>query len=144
MIDPLCFQIECNTTTNVNTLQLKLFKEYKAKLGSSIGGEEADNQIKNIAAFLVNCAENDFLITYYGPGKKVLNSGWDNYMKEFVLQFSKRSNYIYSYGFGPYCTFNVLLPRSLLSGPDAAPQIGMYIHKDRSNVQHWCTYGGLA
>lgn len=67
--------------------QLEYFKEYKAKLASTIGQEEADNQTTN-AVFIVHCAVNDFAITYYGPGNVVgLPDGTTiEQYEEFVLQ----------------------------------------------------------
>ncbi|KAF7120387.1 hypothetical protein RHSIM_Rhsim13G0183000 [Rhododendron simsii] len=67
--------------------QLEYFKEYKAKLASTIGQEEADNQTTS-AVFIVNCAVNDFAINYYGLGNVVGHPDGTTIeqYEEFVLQ----------------------------------------------------------
>ncbi|KAG5516982.1 hypothetical protein RHGRI_037654 [Rhododendron griersonianum] len=66
--------------------QLEYFKEYKARLASTIGQEGADNLTTN-AVFFVNCAVNDFLITFYGPGRRLLAAGTTiGQYEDFVLQ----------------------------------------------------------
>ncbi|KAF7120730.1 hypothetical protein RHSIM_Rhsim13G0182900 [Rhododendron simsii] len=66
--------------------QLEYFKQYKARLASTIGQEGADNLTTN-AVFFVNCAVNDFVNTFYGPGHISLRAGTTiGQYEDFVLQ----------------------------------------------------------
>ncbi|KAF7119694.1 hypothetical protein RHSIM_Rhsim13G0182500 [Rhododendron simsii] len=71
--------------------QLQYFKEYKARLASTIGQEGADNLTTN-AVFFVNCAVNDFVNTFYGPGRITLPAGttigqYEDFVLQQLLQF---------------------------------------------------------
>ncbi|KAI8525593.1 hypothetical protein RHMOL_Rhmol13G0242500 [Rhododendron molle] len=71
--------------------QLEYFKEYKARLASSIGQEGADNLTTN-AVYFVNCAVNDFLISFYGPGHTLFSAGttigqYEDFVSQLLLEF---------------------------------------------------------
>ncbi|KAF7119908.1 hypothetical protein RHSIM_Rhsim13G0183100 [Rhododendron simsii] len=71
--------------------QLEYFREYKARLASTIGQAGADNLTAN-AVFFVNCAVNDFVNTFYGPGQISLPAGttigqYEDFVLQLLLEF---------------------------------------------------------